>query len=90
VANAYNAASAPLSFHLEPRSTRNLDPKFREKQLERKLQRQLPNASIYSRATDNAERGRREISVGVRKLWMVQRIVKLSPKLQTTFLNWPV
>ena len=58
--------------------------------LERKPQRQLPNASIYRRADDDAERGRCEIGVRVRKLGMVQCVVKLYPKLQLALLNGPV
>ena len=42
--------------------------------LEGKPQRQLPDTSIYSCATDDAKRGRCEIRVGVRKLTMVQCI----------------
>jgi hypothetical protein len=58
--------------------------------LERESQRQLSYASIYSRATDDTERGRGEVCVGVRKLRMVQRIEKLSTKLKATFLDRPI
>ena len=59
-------------------------------QLERKPQRQLPNASIYRRADDDAERGRCEIAIRVRKLRMVQCVVKLYAKLQMALLDGPV
>jgi len=39
----------------------------RTRQLEGKLQRELPDAGIYRGAGDDAERGRREIAVRVRK-----------------------
>ena len=57
--------------------------------LEHKPQRQLPNARVYSCATDNPERGRREIGIGVGKLRMVQRVVKLHAKLKPVCLNRP-
>jgi hypothetical protein len=50
--------------------------------LELKLQRQLPNASIYRRAANDAERGRREIGVGIGKLGMVQCMRLLLEKLE--------
>ena len=72
------------------RTARMSPPPWPPRQLELKLQCQLSNASIYSRAADDAERGRRKISVGVRKLGMVQRIVKLGAKLKTALLSGPV
>lgn len=58
--------------------------------LKRKPQRQLPNASIHGRATDDAERGSCEIAVRVCKLWMVQRIEKFGTKLKAALLNGAV
>ena len=57
--------------------------------LKSKPQGQLPHASIYGRASDNAERGRCEVCVGVRKLWMIQGVVELGTKLETAVLHGP-
>lgn len=61
-----------------------------ERYLEREPQRQLSDASIYSCTTDDAERRRCEIGVGVRELRMVQRIEELGTKLKATFLSGPI
>jgi hypothetical protein len=58
--------------------------------LKRKLQGQLPHTSVYSCAADDAERGRCEVCIGVRKLGMVQCIIELSPKLETAFFDGPL
>jgi hypothetical protein len=57
--------------------------------LKRKPQGQLPHASIYRRATDNAKRGRCEVCIRGGKLGMVQCIVELDPKLETAVLHGP-
>jgi hypothetical protein len=52
---------------------------------ERKSYGHLSNASIYSRAADNAEGWRCEICVRRGKLRMVQRVEKLGTNLKTAF-----
>ena len=56
-------------------------------ELERKLQRQLLHASTYSCAVYDSARGRREIHIRVRKLRVVQCIVKLGAKFKTALLT---
>src|SRR5262245_51672833 len=49
----------------------------------------LSDARVYGRAADDAERWRREISVRVRKLRMVESIEELSAKFNCAFFVWP-
>ena len=76
--------STPCPYSLSSRSlsiTGFITPVL-ERKLELKLHRQLPNASIYRRTTDDAEGGRCEIGVGIRKLGMVQCRRVLLEKLE--------
>lgn len=53
-------------------------------------QRQLAYASVYSHAIDDAERRRLKVGVWVRKLGVVQRVVKFSTELNTAVFNGPM
>jgi len=58
--------------------------------LKHKLQRQLCDTRIDGRASNDAERSRCEVGVGIRKLRMVQGVVELGPKDKTSFLTRPI
>ena len=49
----------------------------------------LSDARVYGSAADNAERSRREISVRVRKLRVVEGIEELSLQFNRAFFVWP-
>lgn len=58
--------------------------------LEGELYCHLADTCIHRRASDDAERGRREVGVWISKLWMVQYVKEFSAKLNGTLLGGPV
>jgi hypothetical protein len=56
---------------------------------ERKLQCQLDNTRVYSRAANDAECRRGEVGVRVSKLRMVEGVVELGAKLKTGSFTGP-
>ena len=55
-----------------------------------KVQRQLCDTRSDGRATNDAERSRCEVGVGIRKLRMVQGVVERCPKEKASFLARPI
>ena len=58
--------------------------------LKHKFQRQLCDTRIDGRVTNDAERSRSEVGVGIRKLRMVQSVVELGPKEKGSILARPI